>query len=273
MSSLDFEFIRSLVQKNSAIILETNKTYLAETRLMTLARKESFDSVAALIQVLRTGNTRLQRLVIEAMTTNETLFFRDIFPFEAIRTRILPKLIEERASVKRLQIWSAACSTGQEPYSLAMLIREYFPQLHTWDVQILATDLSTEVLDRARKGVFEQLEVNRGLPPVMQHKYFQRSQSSWQINPEIRRMVEFRPMNLIEPWSHMTTRDIIMMRNVLIYFDVQIKKQILGNVRRVLHPDGYLFLGSAESTINLDENFKRVQFDRTSAYQIVKPAK
>lgn len=268
METVDFGYVRDLVRKRSAIVLETEKNYLVESRLQPLARQEGFPSIAELVARLRTGGSgELHSKVVEAMTTNETSFFRDLQPFEAVRKVILPELIAKRAT-SPLRIWCAACSTGQEPFSVAMLLAEYFPQLANGEVKILATDLSTQVLEKARSGCFNQIEVNRGLPAAFLMKYFDRHGLNWQLKESIRRMIEFRPLNLIETWPVLLPMDIVFMRNVLIYFDVQTKKNILGKVRRVLHPDGYLFLGGAETTTNLDDLYVRTEVEKASIYRL-----
>jgi chemotaxis protein methyltransferase CheR len=269
LSRVDFEYVRALVLKRSAIVLEDDKLYLAESRLTSLARREGIASIDALLVRLRAEpNNGLVVKVVEAMTTNETFFFRDVYPFEALRLHLLPELMRRRASERRLDIWCAAASTGQEPYSLVMLLREHFPELAGWTVRLLATDLSTEVLARAREGRYSQLEVNRGLPARLLVRYFRQQGAEWQIKDEIRKTVEFRPLNLIEPWPAMPAMDLVLMRNVLIYFDVDTKKQILSRVTRLLRPDGYLMLGGAETTLNLDDSFERVDFDRCGAYRL-----
>ena len=226
METADFEFVRDLVRKRSAIVLETEKSYLVESRLTPLARREGFGSISEVVAKLRlSGFSTLHSKVIEAMTTNETSFFRDIQPFEALKKVILADLITKRATTRQIRIWCAACSSGQEPYTVAMLIRENFPQLASWDVKILATDLSTQVLEKAKSGCFNQIEVNRGLPSPYILKYFDRSGMNWQLKDSIREMIEFRPLNLIEAWPVLNPMDIVFIRNVLIYFDVQTKKK------------------------------------------------
>ena len=269
MDTEDFEFVRDLVRKRSAIVLEKKKSYLVESRLMPLARREGFNSIGEVVAKLRlTGFTTLHSKVVEAMTTNETSFFRDIAPFDAVRKVILPELINKRMAGRQLRIWCAASSTGQEPYSLAMLIRENFPQLFNWDVRILATDLSTQVLEKARSGSFNQIEVNRGLPAALIVKYFDRQGMNWQLKDVIREMIEFKPLNLIETWPTLPQMDMVFIRNVLIYFDVQTKKDILGRIRNLLRPDGYLFLGGAESTYNLDDAYVRNEIEKASIYRL-----
>ena len=205
--------------------------------------------------------------MIEAMVTNETSFFRDHHPFEDLRTTILPELIRRRAAERRLDLWSAAASTGQEPYSLAILIREQFPELAGWSVNILATDLSAEVLERARAGRYNQIEVNRGLPVTLLMKYFRQQGTTWELVEEVRRMVDFRALNLARPWPPLPPMDLILLRNVMIYFEPETKREILGRVARLLRPGGYLLLGSAETTLNLDASFRRVEHTKAGFYQ------
>jgi chemotaxis protein methyltransferase CheR len=260
----DYTYIRELVRTQSAIVLEPAKAYLIESRLTPVAKSEGLTSLNQLVTRLRAERGgALQRRVVEAMTTNETSFFRDHHPFDALRHQILPDLIQSRSTTRTLNLWSAACSTGQEPYSLAMLIREHFPNLgEGWRVRVLATDLATRVLDRARRGSFTQLEINRGLPAALSIKYFRREGLEWIAHDSLRQMIDFREMNLATPWPSVAQMDVIFLRNVLIYFDTDTKKKILGNVRRILRPDGCLFLGAAETTLNLDETFERVRLDK-----------
>ncbi|WP_010582851.1 CheR family methyltransferase [Schlesneria paludicola] len=265
----DFEYIRTFLLKRSAISLDDEKRYLVESRLQPLARKEGFASVGELVHKMQTTIVNgLHQRVIEAMTTHETSFFRDINPFDAIRRVVLPELITARGTSRTIKIWCMACSTGQEPYSLAMLIREYFPQLHGWVVKILATDLSAQVLERAREGRFNQHEINRGLPAPFMLKYFTRQGMNWQANDDIRSLIDFQQMNLIEPWTVQGPMDIIFLRNVLIYFELDVKKEILAKVRRVLRPDGSLLLGGSENAVGLDDSFRRVQIEQTSVYRL-----
>jgi chemotaxis protein methyltransferase CheR len=272
MSSLtqdDFDFVRQLVRERSAIVLEDGKGYLAESRLGPVAKANGLASIEELVARLRAERFGgLHTKVVEAMTTNETSFFRDVTPFDALRNMVLPDILERRKAERSLRIWSGACSSGQEPYTLTILLREYFPTLSSWDVRILATDLSTEILGRAREGKFSQLEVNRGLPVALLVKYFTKRGVHYQVNDDLRGLIEFRPMNLAEPWPVIPPMDVIFLRNVLIYFDVETKREILGRMRRVLKPDGYLFLGGAETTINLDDGFERLQYEKTGCYRL-----
>lgn len=261
----DYAFIRDLVRTHSAIALEPGKAYLIESRLTALARGEGMTSLRQLVNRLRAGGEpALQRKVVEAMTTNETSFFRDVYPFDALRQQILPELLKRRADSRTLNVWSAACSTGQEPYSLAILLREHFPELFRagWKVSILATDLASRVLERARRGAFSQLEINRGLPAALAVKYFVRDGLEWVAHDSLRRMIDFREMNLAVPWPSLPPMDVIFLRNVLIYFEMETKSTILSSVRRILRPDGCLFLGAAETTLNLDDAFERVRMGR-----------
>ena len=265
----DFEFVQSFLRKRAAISLDNEKLYLVESRLQPLARREGFSSLGELVSKLKSSPVNgLHQKVVEAMTTHETSFFRDIHPFNAMRKSVLPELIASRSKTRALQIWCMACSTGQEPYSLAMLIREDFPELRNWKVSILATDLSTQILKKASDGVFSQQEINRGLPSPLLLKYFTRDGMAWQVKHEIRLMIDFRPMNLIEPWLFVPSADVVFLRNVLIYFDVATKKEILAKVRRILQPDGSLFLGGSESALGLDDSFKRLEMEQTSVYRL-----
>ncbi|QDU21973.1 CheR family methyltransferase [Urbifossiella limnaea] len=270
MTAQDFEYVCRFVRDRSAIVLDAGKEYLVESRLSPLAAQLRLGSVGDLIGQLRTGrDAGLGTRVIEAMVTNETLFFRDVQPFDTLRRVVLPELIRRREAERRLSVWCAACSTGQEPYSLAMLIREYFPALVTWHVNILATDLSAEVLARARDGRYSQLEVNRGLPAAFLLKYFRQQGGVWELADDMRRMVEFRELNLVREWPSLPRFDLVFLRNVMIYFDVGTKKAILDRVARVLRPDGYLLLGAAESTINLADSFRRAEELKGGFYQSV----
>jgi chemotaxis protein methyltransferase CheR len=271
LSQEDFDFVRGFVQKRSAIVLEKEKAYLAETRLALVARREGLASVDDLVAQLRlSAPNGLHQKVVEAMTINETSFFRDLKPFDALRQRVLPELLQRRAGDRRLSIWCAASSTGQEPYSLAMLVREHFPELSDWWLRILGTDLCSDALQRARRGRYTQMEVNRGLPVALLIKHFRKEGSEWQLKDEVRKMTDFRQLNLIDTWPPLPCMDIVFLRNVLIYFDVPTKKEILAKVRQVLRPDGYLFLGGAETTLNLDEAFERVDLERAGCYRLKK---
>jgi chemotaxis protein methyltransferase CheR len=269
LTAVEFDFLRRLVREQSAIVLEPGKEYLIEARLAGLVRQEGAGSLQDLVGRLRTERAGpLHTQVVEAMTTNETLFFRDPQVWEALRTTVIPQLLERRRTERRLDVWSAACSSGQEPYSLVMLVREHFPAAVGWDLRILATDLSTAVLERAEQGRFSQLEVNRGLPAALLVKYFDKHGMHWDARPELRQSVVFRPLNLDASWPLMPPLDLVLLRNVLIYFDAETRKAILGRVRRVLRPDGWLFLGAAENLLNVDDGFERVTVGRATCYRL-----
>jgi chemotaxis protein methyltransferase CheR len=273
LSREDFLFVSDFVRRRAAIVLETGKEYLVETRLSQVVNKEGLDSVASLVRALRRGDAqRLESVVVEAMTTNETSFFRDLKPFDVLRAEVLPQLIQARRPQRRLSIWCAAASTGQEPYSVVMLLDQHFPELADWKIDFLATDISSEVLARASAGVYTQFEVNRGLPAPMLVKYFENLGGKWRLKPSIRQRVTFKPMNLIQPWPSMEPLDLIFARNVLIYFDQPTKSQILRGFRKLLRPDGVLFLGGAESTLGLEDAFTTVRSMGTSYYRVARAA-
>jgi chemotaxis protein methyltransferase CheR len=260
MTDQDFTFICKLVQEHSAIVLGDGKQYLVEGRLGPLVKELNLGSITELDRRLREQPSNgLQTKVVEAMVTTETSFFRDHHPFESLRKTVIPELIQRRRSERRLTFWCAASSTGQEPYSLAMLLREHFPELLGWKVKLLATDLSGEVLARAREGTYNQIEINRGLSAALLVKYFQQHGLRWQLCAEVRGMVEFQEMNLAQPWPILPRMDLVFLRNVMIYFEPATKKAILARVARVLQPDGYLVLGGAETTFNLDDGYRRIE--------------
>jgi chemotaxis protein methyltransferase CheR len=268
IGAAEFDYLRTLLRQRSAMVLDEEKTYLVEARLLPLARREGLTSAGALLARLRaTPPNGLHQQVVEAMTINETSFFRDVHPFEALRQVVLPEAIRRRAAERRLSLWSAACSTGQEPYSMALLLRESFPHLAGWDVRILATDLSAAALEKARQGRYNQLEVNRGLPAPLLVRYFRRAGLDWQLAEDVRRAVEFRPLNLAGPWPALPPMDVVFLRNVLIYFDTDTKRRILGKVGHLLAPGGVLFLGGAETTLHLDDGFERLPLERCGGYR------
>ncbi|HWB07749.1 MAG TPA: protein-glutamate O-methyltransferase CheR [Pirellulales bacterium] len=269
LTSADFDYVRTLVRDRAAIVLEEDKHYLIETRLQTLARADGLRSAREIMEHMRRDRTSSWHTkVVEAMTTNETSFFRDLKPFEALRKMVFPALVAQRRAERRLSVWCAACSTGQEPYSIAMIMRDPAVVPAGWTTRIQATDLATNVLERAKLGRYNQFEVNRGLPAHLLVKYFQKQGTEWQVKDELRSMIEFKLLNLIEPWPNLPETDVVFLRNVLIYFDVETKRRILAKVRRILRPDGYLFLGGAETTLNLDDAFVRVDFDGSGCYRL-----
>src|SRR5262249_21227848 len=206
---------------------------------------------------------------VEAMVPSESSSFRDRHPFDDLRKVVIPDLMARRREERRLNIWCAACSTGQEPYSIALLIRDHFPLLAGWNISLLATDLSRQVLDKAREGRFNQIEVNRGLPATMLVNYFEQHGTNWQLKPAIRAMVDFQEMNLAQAWPVLPRMDLVLIRNVMIYFDVETKKAILSRLARVLKLDGYLLLGGAETTFNLSDSYRRVEALKSGFYQLV----
>jgi len=265
----DFSYLSRLMHERAAIVLEPGKEYLALSRLDSLARERGVGSVAALVDVLRGEETDspLHDQVIDALTTNETTFFRDFNPFESLRSDVFPELIERKQRTRTLAIWSAGCSSGQEPYSIAMAIREHFPELLTWQLTILGTDISAVVLDRARRGRYGQLEVNRGLPAHLLVRHFTRAGMEWEIEEPIRRMVRFQRQNLVDVWPVMPPFDLVFMRNVMIYFDVETKREVLGRMHGQLGPHGFLLLGAAETTFNISDRYDRHLVGRTAWYR------
>jgi chemotaxis protein methyltransferase CheR len=264
----EFSYLCELVKNSTAIALDVQREYLMEARLAGIAQQEGFRNVSELLTRVRSGGSnQLQWKVVEAMTTNETSFFRDVKPFEALRQVVFPALMKARQNERKLSIWCAACSSGQEPYTIGLMLREHFPELMNWKVTILATDISTDMLEKSKSGRYTQLEVNRGLPATYLVKYFKKVGVDWQIDESILKMVDVRRMNLSVAWPLMPPIDLVMLRNVMIYFPVETKKQILKNMRSVLRPDGYLFLGTAETTINLDSNFTCESFKNVSYYR------
>lgn len=269
ISEADFQYIRDFVHQKAAIVLEAGKEYLVESRLQPIVRSEGLGSLSALVSQMRGRSMNgLHWKVVEAMTTNETYFFRDIHPFEILRKTVLPELIKRRAAQRQINIWCAAASSGQEPYTIMMILREYFPELSNWRINFIASDISKKMLDRCGEGCYSQLEVNRGLPAPLLVKYFQKIGVQWRINDSLRGTIDYRQINLAEAWPLMPPMDIIFIRNVLIYFDLQTKKNIMARLGRLLKPDGCLFLGGAETTFNIDDSFKRVPVDKSAYYQV-----
>lgn len=262
----NYRFLRDYIYRESGIVLDNDKHYLIEARLLPIVQQTQLASLDALCSALRNnGDPPLHKKVVEAMTTHETLFFRDMAPFDALKTEVLPPLIELRKATRKLTLWSAAASSGQEAYSLAMLLLEM--GLEGWNIQILGTDLSEQILARAREGRYMQIEVNRGLPATSLVKYFDRRGLDWQLKERVRRMVNFEQFDLRKSMRTKGPFDVIFCRNVLIYFDAETKKQILRELRSALFPGGHLVLGGAESTLNLDNEFKRLPVGRTVFYQ------
>ena len=263
MTPAEFAFLKKFLKVKSGLVLADDKEYLVESRLLPLGKKANFESLSALIGSLKQGgNIRLENDVIEAMTTNESFFFRDKTPFDHFNDTMLPSLLDARARTKTLKIWCAAASTGQEPYSLGICLKEAGVKVAGWRTRILGTDLSSEVLEKAKAGLYSQFEVQRGLPIQMLLKYFDQKGDMWQVNPDLRAMVEWRKLNLLDNFSHLGEFDVLFCRNVLIYFDQQTKSNILSRLARMVPDDGYLVLGAAETVVGLTDAFKPVNGKR-----------
>lgn len=255
------------MKDETAIVLESTKEYLVECRLTPVSKELGFASLDALIQHFKTApREEIKLKIIDAMTINETLFFRDIHPFELLKSKILPELKAKKNS-KRLDIWCAAASSGQEPYTIAMILKELSVQFQGWNINIIASDISEKMLAKAKEGSYNQMEVNRGLPLAYLTQFFEKKGPNWQINKEIRDMVKFQKINLIHPWT-IPKMDLVFMRNVLIYFNIETKKDIVKRVEETLNPDGYLFLGGAETTMGINNQFARVGIDKFPCYQL-----
>ncbi len=250
----DFDLLRQLLSRTSGLFLDSDKAYLVESRLQPLIERAGLRDLGVLVDQLLSGkNPELERDVVEAMTTNETFFFRDRVPFDNFRKLILPSLLEARKDVRQIRIWCAACSTGQEPYSLAMLLDEEAHRLSGWSVDILGTDLSRAVIAAAREGVYTQFEMQRGLPISQLLRYFRQENDRWRINEHLRSRVRFEEFNLLSDYRELGRFDVIFCRNVLIYFDVPTKRDVLNRMAQILLPDGYLVLGSAETVVGLTD--------------------
>lgn len=263
----NYRYLQEYVYRESGIVLEDDKHYLLHARLMPILKKEHLDSLDDICQRLRGNDLRLRQAVVDAMTTNETLFFRDPAQYEALRTTILPALMKDRQFSRRLSFWSAAASSGQEAYSLAIMLLEMGLPAQGWSIDILGTDLSTQILERARGGRYLQIEVNRGLPATHLVKYFSREGLEWQLKNPVRSMVRFERFDLRQSPAPLGTFDVVFCRNVLIYFDVPTKKRILGGLRSVLRDDGCLLLGGAEAILDLDGQFGRQSVGQATVYR------
>ena len=263
MASGYFDYLRDLLKERTGLMVTPDKMYLIETRLMPLARRHGFPSIEdMLIKLQRDHDEKLVVELSEAMNTHESLFFRDLVPFDLFKTKLLPNLQKARAAKKSLRIWCAACSTGQEPYSLAMILDECAEQVKGWQIDIVATDISHSVLTRAREGRFSQFEVQRGLPVQLLMKHFRQEGEFWRLSEDIRKAVTFRHFNLLDNPKGLGTFDVIFCRNVLIYFDIETKTRVLRGLKDVLHQDGVLILGSAETTMGLCEDLWPVEAGR-----------
>lgn len=259
----DFNLLAKLIRDRSGLTLTKDKGYLLESRLLPVARQYSMKTLEELVMKLRSRpDNALIRDVVEAMTTNESFFFRDVKPFDQFKTVVLPHLLATKAATRSIKIWSAACSSGQEPYSLAMILKEEKARLQGWNIDIVATDLSTQILSKAQAGQYAQFEVQRGLPIQLLVKYFKQNGDRWQIDQSIRDMVRFRPLNLLEDFSVLGSFDVIFCRNVLIYFDQPTKTMVLERMSRQLSNDGFLFLGGAETVVGITNKFQTMPNQR-----------
>lgn len=254
----DFDFVARLLKDRSGLVLTRDKAYLLESRLMPVARKRGLKGLDDLVQGLRAKDDALVREITEAMTTNESFFFRDAKPFDQFRDMVLPYMLQARAVKKSLRIWCAAASSGQEPYSLAMLLKEQAARLSGWKLEIVGTDISREILEKARAGVYSQFEVQRGLPIQFLVKYFKKRDEVWQIDPAIRAMVQYKEWNLLGDLRQLGQFDVVFCRNVLIYFDQPTKTSVLDSISRLMTEDGVLYLGGAETVLGISERFKPI---------------
>lgn len=265
LSARGYAFMQKYIHAETGIVIEADKQYLLECRLLPLIREQRIESLESLANILANKTSLvLQKLVAEAMTTNETLFFRDKALFDALRTQFLPSLFDKIAGTRKLRIWSAAASSGQEAYTLAMILLEMGKTKA--DVDIVGTDLSSQVLMRARQGKYVQFEVNRGLPAPFLMKYFIRSGMEWQIKDDVLGMARFEQLDLRRDLRHLGTFDLILCRNVLIYFDTETKTKILDRIRGLLYPAALLALGCAETVINVHDGFQRVSLNQSTFY-------
>ncbi|MFC5066483.1 CheR family methyltransferase [Flaviflagellibacter deserti] len=259
MTPTEVDILNRFLKERSGLVLVGDKSYLIESRLVPVAKKHGLSTLSELINKVRLGGMQLlEQDVVEAMTTNETFFFRDKLPFDLFTETMLPHMQKARAMNRRVRIWCAACSTGQEPYSLAMILSEQAARFPGWNFEIIATDISSEVLEKAKAGRFTQFEVQRGLPIQFLLKYFEQKGEYWHIAPEIRQKVTFRPINLLRDFSPLGPFDIVFCRNVLIYFDETTKTDILNRMATCTAPDGFLVLGAAETVVGLCDRFKAV---------------
>ncbi|MCA9085016.1 MAG: protein-glutamate O-methyltransferase CheR [Planctomycetaceae bacterium] len=268
LTQIEIDILKDVIVRASGNRFSDSQSYLLESRLLPVAKTAGLPDVSALAHELRRGSGGpLADQVAQAMTINETSFFRDQQPFDTLQNDMIPELLRRRCSERRLSIWSAASSSGQEAYSIAMVVREAFPQLETWDVEIAATDLSDEMVERVREGRYSQYEVGRGLPARFLVKYFERTGLNWVIRPEIRRLVKPRKLNLLQPGIVTKKYDVVFLRNVLIYFDEQSKLQILNHIRQSMRDDGYLILGGGETLFNSNLPFQRSRIANCGCFQ------
>lgn len=268
ITATDYEYIVQLLRERCAVSLDSSQQYLVESRLLPVARTSGAASVSALIERLRREpHGPLHTAVVEAMTIQETSFFRDTHPFAALKDVVLPELMERRRRDRTLMFWSAACANGQEPYSLAMLMLEHFPLLASWRIRILATDVSGAAVTKAEAGRYSRLEVSRGVPARLLAKFFERSDEAFVVRESIRTMIEWKQLNLAKPWPALPPFDVIFLRNVLIYFSTSTRVDVLKSVRKVMRSDGYLFLGSTENAFGASAGFEPMAVAKTTVYR------
>lgn len=268
MTPQDFAFLAALIRDRSGLVLTAEKAYLVDNRLKPLAAERGFKSLDGLVAALRTGrDEQLKRDVVELMTTNETLFFRDSKPFDLLRDSVLPKITQTRPKGRSIRVWSAACSTGQEAYSIAITVKENAAKFRDWPVEILGTDISPAVLTKARTGIYSQFEVQRGMPIKLLIKYFKQLETQWEVGADLKSMVHFREHNILQDMTSLGSFDIVFCRNLLIYFDAETKKQVLDRIGRIIAPDGVLFLGGTETVIGISSRFEPVPGSR-GMYQL-----
>ncbi|SDH46484.1 CheR family methyltransferase [Roseospirillum parvum] len=270
MKPEDFDYLSKMLRDRSGLVLTKDKAYLLESRLMPVARKRGYKGLEDLVTQLRNRDETLANDVTEAMTTNESFFFRDVKPFDQFRQIVLPNLLKARATRKNFRIWCAAASSGQEPYTLAMILKEEAARLNGWRHDILGTDLSKEILSKAQRGIYSQFEVQRGLPIQMLVKYFKKADDMWEIDPAVRSMVQYKPWNLLQDLKPLGSFDVVFCRNVLIYFDQPTKTKVLNSIADLLADDGVLYLGGAETVLGISDRFKPIPGQR-GVYAVQKP--
>jgi chemotaxis protein methyltransferase CheR len=259
MTPAEFQYLAELMKRRSGLALGANKMALVESRLAPLAERYGLKNIAELVRELQSGREPLAREAVDAMTTNETWFFRDQRPFDRFQDTMLPALMKRRAKTRHIRIWCAGAASGQEPYSLAMILHERKRELAGWNIEILATDINEEVLSRAREGLYHSFEARRGLSPTLLLRYFRQEVETWRLNPVIRNQVQFRHSNLLDSFAEFGVFDAVFCRNVLIYFDHAAKADVLGRLQAALAADGYLVLGAAETVLGLGSNFIPLQ--------------
>ncbi|MAI62590.1 MAG: chemotaxis protein CheR [Micavibrio sp. TMED27] len=267
MNIINFDLYKNLLKEKSGLILSEDKSYLIESRLTPVAKKWNYDTLDAMTSALQgVPDPKLIEDIVEAMTTNETSFFRDTRPFDIFRDTVLKYMKNNRGS-KRLRIWCAAASSGQEPYTLAIILKELAAEFPGWSFEIIGTDISKDILAQAEKGSYSQFEVQRGMPITLLMKYFTQVEDRWEINSEIKSMIKYQPFNLLDSMASLGKFDIVFCRNVLIYFDQETKGDVLNRIKNQLESDGFLFLGGAETVIGLTDAFKVVP-DKRGLYAL-----